>query len=246
MQVWKPCYCCILNCNASLLVERHQLIKQCLDQHHKYRWSPTPLTYPIIAANCWINTVLPNWHVKTPKCSKFDTSLQFGGNFCARWPNKPCFFLRIWQKWSQDLWLTCDQNEIWLKNPRLIHHLLSVSQTKLEIPEIKVIFLYIPCAEPRGTLHTLRGHSNVLTPSPHHPQHLHHLSCSSFRACLVFPPTVLQHDGSIWKCLLKGSGECLQERAKLLLDSKHWRIYSHADVQMDDSIHRYRRYSYNI
>lgn len=124
--------------------------------------------------------------LQTPKCSKFDTSLQFGGNFCAKWAKNPCFFLRIWQKWSQDLWLTCDQNEIWLKNPRLIHHLLSVSQTKLEIPEIKVIFLYIPCAEPRGTLHTLRGHSNVLTPSPHHPQHLHHLSCSSFRLAWYF------------------------------------------------------------
>lgn len=122
-----------------------------------------------------------------------------------------------------------------------------VSQsTKLEIPEIKVIFpLHSVCWTKREALHppgTFKCPHSIPPPSSTSPpSFLLFLS-----ACLVFPPTVLQHDGSIWKCLLKGSGECLQKRAKLLLDSKHWHIYSHADVQMDDSIHRYRRYSYNI
>lgn len=95
--------------------------------------------------------------------------------------------------------------------------------------ELEITFCVLGCFTPSGEIQM-----SLLQPPPTST------SSPSFLlfllACLAFPPTVLQHDGSIWKCLLKGSGVLLKSTG-LLLNSKHWHIYTHADVQMDGSFH---------
>lgn len=116
----------------------------------------------------------------------------FGANVCVRWANRPCFFVLIWEMWTQcarrDFRLAHDQNEIWLeRHPRLHYHelsyLLSIKCSQQSVNGLffhistqlfwmrswrygPYFFFYISRAESRWTFYTLPGHLHVLHSIP--------------------------------------------------------------------------------
>lgn len=219
---------------------------QCLDKVNRYWWSLSHSSHPIkpLAHRSNLRNkrcgpkptrlalLTPKCFNPIPLCISCVLAGCFGANVCVWWANRPCFFVLIWEMWTQcarrDFRLAHDQNEIWLeRHPQLHYHELSyLLSIKCSQQSVNGLFFHISTqlfwmrswrfGPYFFTFHRLNqdGHFTPsrdicmsFTPSP----------CSSRRsppclllfhlACLVFPPTVLQHDGSIWKCLLKGSGE---------------------------------------